>query len=556
MPEGLPAEPQAKLAADEQEDARRRVIAMYESLVACAALSPEHARSLRERLEKRGVRQSSVRKIVDRAAMPKSSRTSTITPPAADGGNLGAKAKAATKSNDSCSARGSSGPETSFAGGSTSTSTAGKASHHAAAQSALTDASRPQDSRTPAAARRTAAAARRTPAAAASRPAAARPAASGAASFACGAAAAPLSSASLPLPEADPRAKEVVTVTARKSKDAAARRDAAGGNGAGVDERPASPPPRQLPQHDRAGGNEDGREARAVPSGRSMPVARRLKPRQARVEAAAATAKAVPPAPAPPTHETHRQMLVERARRKAASPRGGGEGGREGGARATGGGRVDPAAHTKARRSKPPPASSRAKKSAKPPPPARTIRVTIDGRELAFEAVGCSGATSTYYVFPAPPAEPRLFAKVVRIDLARRYDCVRREQWVYELLRGQGVTPELVHVDAERHLLVTRHAGSPATRFSEDMVAQLRRILDVLDAHEVRHNDLKAPEILVDARGRVTLCDFGFSRVRGSYGGAERGLREPPANFKTFVSHLDNRQAVQRVVRREFPARG
>ena len=86
------------------------------------------------------------------------------------------------------------------------------------------------------------------------------------------------------------------------------------------------------------------------------------------------------------------------------------------------------------------------------------------------------------------------------------------------------MVPRLVQCDDKKKWLLLERCGTPIHRADSRAVdrAGLRAqfvdaILADLASEEVEHNDIKCGELLLDARGKLRLCNFGWGSCRGSH---------------------------------------
>ena len=120
-------------------------------------------------------------------------------------------------------------------------------------------------------------------------------------------------------------------------------------------------------------------------------------------------------------------------------------------------------------------------------------------------------------VWLAEGDEGEVALKVARTE--RHRSCIRREVEALSLGEHPGV-PTLLDHDTEHNWLVQELIrGSTLDQWAqvhsfEDLAKAAEQLLDTLDhlhGHGVVHGDLKPGNILIDGRGKTTLCDFGIA---------------------------------------------
>lgn len=113
--------------------------------------------------------------------------------------------------------------------------------------------------------------------------------------------------------------------------------------------------------------------------------------------------------------------------------------------------------------------------------------------------------------------------KGIVIKRVRRFidkDVYEREVYILQLLNSSGFDwcPRLLGTDPSSRSLTMSYCGERLTRRNQpaDAKEQFARILSDMRSIGMRHNDIKASEVLVDRRGRLRLCDFGWATLDGS----------------------------------------
>ena len=88
----------------------------------------------------------------------------------------------------------------------------------------------------------------------------------------------------------------------------------------------------------------------------------------------------------------------------------------------------------------------------------------------------------------------------------------RKEKNALEILKGTGVTPELISTCDDNLILTMKNGGEPLTQTNmpQDYDKQVENIAKILFDKDICHNDLGSRNILVDKEGRISVIDFQF----------------------------------------------
>ena len=104
---------------------------------------------------------------------------------------------------------------------------------------------------------------------------------------------------------------------------------------------------------------------------------------------------------------------------------------------------------------------------------------------------------------------------IKRVRLFIDKDVYEREVYILQLLNSYGFDwcPRLLGTDPSSREITMSYCGERLTRSNQpaDTKEQFDKILS-----DMRHNDIKATELLVDRRGRLRLCDFQWATIDGS----------------------------------------
>lgn len=117
------------------------------------------------------------------------------------------------------------------------------------------------------------------------------------------------------------------------------------------------------------------------------------------------------------------------------------------------------------------------------------------------------GSTSTTF------SSPHLFIKyIIRHN---GHDVYKREKYLSTILEKFSWYPRLLGFDDDNEILIFRYVGVPVTKKNKpkDIKKQFDTILVDLKSVNIQHNDIKEGEILMDKKGKIYLCDFGWGTV-------------------------------------------
>lgn len=100
----------------------------------------------------------------------------------------------------------------------------------------------------------------------------------------------------------------------------------------------------------------------------------------------------------------------------------------------------------------------------------------------------------------------------------RSHDCIKREAFILKTLNAKGYDWALQLVHSEDEMMITKYAGDPIDKknIPIDYRRQARAILRDLKENDIRHNDIKKSEILVQD-GKIRLCDFGWASINDDF---------------------------------------
>ena len=162
----------------------------------------------------------------------------------------------------------------------------------------------------------------------------------------------------------------------------------------------------------------------------------------------------------------------------------------------------------------------------------------LGNRYEILQLLGEGGMGAVYKARDA--AVDRLVAiKIIRPDLASRPDILAR--FKQELVLARQVTHknvirifDLGEADGLKFITmdfiqgrdlksVLREKGKLSTTEATSIVAQICRALDAAHSEGVVHRDLKPQNIMIDAKGRVTVMDFGIARSMEMTGMTQTG---------------------------------
>ena len=100
------------------------------------------------------------------------------------------------------------------------------------------------------------------------------------------------------------------------------------------------------------------------------------------------------------------------------------------------------------------------------------------------------------------------------------YDVYKREKYLSTILSRFDWYPKLLYYNDEKQFFIFENVGNPLNNNNKpkDLKIQFEKILSDMKKVKVKHNDIKIGELLVNNKGKVFLCDFGWASVNGSLG--------------------------------------
>lgn len=108
---------------------------------------------------------------------------------------------------------------------------------------------------------------------------------------------------------------------------------------------------------------------------------------------------------------------------------------------------------------------------------------------------------------------PHIFVKY--IIKCMRFHVYEREKHLSTVLSKFDWYPKLLYSDDDNKILIFKNVGIPVTNENKphDLKKQFSKILTDMKSVNVKHNDIKKGEILVDKNGKIYLCDFGWASI-------------------------------------------
>ncbi|KDD76635.1 protein kinase [Helicosporidium sp. ATCC 50920] len=120
-------------------------------------------------------------------------------------------------------------------------------------------------------------------------------------------------------------------------------------------------------------------------------------------------------------------------------------------------------------------------------------------------------AVKMYHAARLSPRAVRAVAREVRVHGALRHPGVVRLQAAWRDAQGMYLVQSLAPGGDLFHALAREGGVLSERRAARDVLAPLLRTLAHLHARGVLHRDIKPENLLLDARGRVVLADFGLA---------------------------------------------
>lgn len=86
------------------------------------------------------------------------------------------------------------------------------------------------------------------------------------------------------------------------------------------------------------------------------------------------------------------------------------------------------------------------------------------------------------------------------------------KKWLNKL-KDSGIIAKPVSFDDKRRLITTQYAGVPINKdnIPDDWEQQVDNIMNTLREYNVKHNDIKPSELIVNEKGKIVLVDFGWA---------------------------------------------
>lgn len=97
------------------------------------------------------------------------------------------------------------------------------------------------------------------------------------------------------------------------------------------------------------------------------------------------------------------------------------------------------------------------------------------------------------------------------------HKCITTELVILNLLDGTKGFPQIIDIeeDSPNYIIVMKNLGQPIenVEYSQDMFKKILRNVAILHAHNIVHNDIKPPNILIDENENISLIDFSHSSI-------------------------------------------
>ena len=172
-----------------------------------------------------------------------------------------------------------------------------------------------------------------------------------------------------------------------------------------------------------------------------------------------------------------------------------------------------------------------------------------EGREANMLANGHlpNGATSRVYV----SADKKYVLKHVfdrQVKSFTEYNCAAREAVVVRHhLAGCPWVPPIIYADSD--IIISVYCGEPIAKGTvpADWRPQMNQILDDMKSRGVKHNDIKAPEVLVKD-GKIYLCDFGWASVNEDFSVGVESICAKEKPHGIFIDKDAFRDVLKRLV--------
>jgi len=139
------------------------------------------------------------------------------------------------------------------------------------------------------------------------------------------------------------------------------------------------------------------------------------------------------------------------------------------------------------------------------------MNLIVNNELVAFHKQNLQGATSYYYF----DDQKRYFLKYIKGY--KEWHIIEREVFFLKLLeKYPNHFPK--YVTHTNDYIITTYSGEPLNKKNKpaNIQVQIDEILKVLSAEQIRHNDIKSGELLIDKLGNLVLVDFGWAMIKES----------------------------------------
>ena len=162
----------------------------------------------------------------------------------------------------------------------------------------------------------------------------------------------------------------------------------------------------------------------------------------------------------------------------------------------------------------------------------------INNLNYYFKNISKNGSTGKYYI----DSKNKIFIKE-DILYNKKFDTIKREALIYQLLIKHNMNWSLKLIDYKDNYLITEYLNNSKNidkyNIPNDYKEQLNKIFSDMDKLNLRHNDLKLSDILVQD-GKIIIIDFGWASINNCFSCGSKNITKKSMMHLTPNSKNDS----------------